>query len=217
MNREERRPVFLVFEGLDGSGKTTCAKRTAELLGAHFMTTPSEALRGYRDPILASFKTSQEAAQLFYLATVVAASREIDAHLASGVSVVLDRYLLSTQVYAEFRGSKLNIDEEIERLLRPADLTVFLDVPLEVRQARIAKRAESSVADQETFSVAADRTLRAGYNRWFENRIVGDLLRLDASRNSADELTAEIVKIVGSCRDSSGLDHRHLEFPRRFA
>lgn len=193
MNRKKRRPVFLVFEGLDGSGKTTCAKRTAELIGAHFMTTPSEALRDYRDPILASFKTSQEAAQLFYLATVVAASLEIDAHLASGVSVVLDRYLLSTQVYAEFRGSTLHIDEEIERLLRPADLTVFLDVPLEVRQARIAKRAESSVADQETFSVAADRTLRAGYNRWFENRIVGALLRIDASRRSANEVASDVV------------------------
>lgn len=206
MNRKKRRPVLLVFEGLDGSGKTTCAKRTAKVLGAHFMTTPSEGLRPYRDPILASFKTSQEAAQLFYLATVVAASREIDAHLASGVSVVLDRYFLSTQVYADFRGSKLNIDEEIERLLRPADLTVFLDVPLEVRQARTAKRAESSEADLETFSVAADQMLLAGYNRRFKNRIVGALLRIDASRHSADELTTEIVKIVDSCRTSSGLD-----------
>jgi dTMP kinase len=217
MNRKKRRPVFLVFEGLDGSGKTTCARRTAELLGAHFMTTPSEALRDHRDPILASFKTSQEAAQLFYLATVVAASREIDAHLASGVSVVLDRYLLSTQVYAEFRGSKLHIDEEIELLLRPADLTVFLEVPLEVRQARAGKRAESSVADQETFSVAADRTLRDGYNRRFENRIVGALLRLDASRRSAVELAGDVANHVETHLGSNSLNRRHLEFPRNEA
>lgn len=157
------------------------------------MTTPSEELRPCRDQILASLKTSQEAAQLFYLATVLAASRAIEAHLAAGESVVLDRYLLSTQVYAEFRGSQLHIDEQIERLLRPADLTVFLDVPLEVRKARISGRPESSVADQETLTVAADRTLRAGYDRWFKKRIVGTLLRKDASRKSPNELAGDVV------------------------
>lgn len=40
---------------------------------------------------------------------------------------------LSTQAYAAFRGSQLNLDDTSD-LLEPADLTVFLDTPLEVRR-----------------------------------------------------------------------------------
>jgi dTMP kinase len=196
MTKSHSKPVFVVFEGLDGSGKTTCAKRTAELLEARYMTTPSEALRSHRDRFVADFGDCQEAAQLFYLATVVAASREVEACLASGLSVVLDRYFLSTQVYAEFRGSKLSIEKGIEQVLHPADITVFLDVPLGVRQARTARRPESSSADQETFDVNADRTLRTAYERRFESPIIGMLVQIDGSRRSAEELAGEVVRQI---------------------
>lgn len=44
----------MVFEGLDGSGKSTCAKLTADLLGAEYLTTPSEQVKKYRDAIVKS-------------------------------------------------------------------------------------------------------------------------------------------------------------------
>lgn len=74
----------MVFEGLDGAGKSTLATGVAAALGARWMTTPSPRVRGFRDELIAGFDGCQEAAQLFYLATVFAASREIAAELAAG-------------------------------------------------------------------------------------------------------------------------------------
>ncbi len=115
----ERPPVFVVFEGLDGAGKTTVARRVAATMNAAYLTTPSAAVRVFRDDLIRDFGGSQEAAHLFYLATVFAASREVDALIVQGRSVVLDRYLLSTQAYAEFRGSALRLEEV--RLQKVAD------------------------------------------------------------------------------------------------
>ena len=196
----QRHPVFLVLEGLDGSGKTTVAKRAAEIIGARYMTTPSEAVRAHREAIVTSFGPSQEAAQLFYLATVLAASREVEACLTSGVSVVLDRYFLSTQVYAEFRGSQLRIEDEIERLLRPADFTIFLDASLDLRRSRMAQRADTSAADRETYDLVADSMLRAGYELRLENQIVGNLIRVDTSQGDANEVAAYLVRQIGYVR-----------------
>ena len=70
-------PIFVVFEGLDGTGKSTCARLVAERLGAELLTTPSPEVRRYRDDLIECYAGSQEAAQLFYLSTVFAASDQI--------------------------------------------------------------------------------------------------------------------------------------------
>ncbi|TCJ14896.1 hypothetical protein EZJ19_08385 [Parasulfuritortus cantonensis] len=192
MNRLDERPVFIVFEGLDGAGKSSAAKRTACLLGAHYMTTPTQAVRIYRDEIIGSLKGNQEAAQLFYLATVMAASADVRALLASGQSVVLDRYFLSTQVYAEFRGSTLDVDDAVGKLLLPADLTVFLDAPWAVRQDRVLGRG-CSAADRETLSAFAHSQLLSGYERRANHQVTGRLVRIDSSIATIDEIASMVV------------------------
>lgn len=194
--------VFIVFEGLDGSGKSTCAKRTAELLGALYLTTPSGALRIHREDILDSFSGCQEAAQLMYLASVANASHEIHNLLHAGQSVVLDRYVLSTQVYAEFRGSTFEGDTAISKILTPANLTVYLDAPLSARRDRVHSR--SSIvppADEETLSEQANAALRAGYFRRFSQSTNGKVLLLDSSLLGIDEI-AQIV--ADECHNLSG-------------
>lgn len=187
-------PVFVVFEGLDGSGKSTCARRAAAVLGACYLKTPSGPLLDHRESIIASFNGSQEAAQLLYLASVVDASRIAKTHLAAGQSVVLDRYLLSTQVYAEFRGSTLHIDDAISEVLRAADLTVFLDAPLAVRRTRMSARSHVVAADDaETLSESADLALREGYRRRFCLPVTGRALVLDSSRLDINEIASAVA------------------------
>lgn len=195
----ERPPTFVVFEGLDGAGKSTVAQLVAAELNAIYMTTPSPQVRVFRDELLAALGPCQEAAQLFYLATVFAASREVDAHIAEGRSVVLDRYFLSTQAYAEFRGSVLRIDD-IQRHLRPADLTVYLDAPLDVRRSRITLRPGESAADRETLSPAADARLRQTHAARSDLRVVGRLLTLDTALVSPEQAAARVLEEV---RESS--------------
>jgi dTMP kinase len=177
-------PYFIVFEGLDGSGKSTTARRCAERLGARYMTTPSPSVREYRESLIDALGCCPEAPQLFYMATVFAASQEIGELLAAGESVVLDRYYLSTQAYAQFRGSTLDLDT-LSNALRPATLTVFLDAPLHVRRERVVRRGASR-ADRETLSPEADRQLRALHFQRRELAVVGELLTLDSHAHEAD-------------------------------
>ena len=91
---DRQEPVFVVFEGLDGSGKSTCAKLVADLLGAEFLTTPSPEVRVYRDDLIERFDGCQEACKFFfYLATVFSASQAARALLREGRAVV-DRSVL---------------------------------------------------------------------------------------------------------------------------
>lgn len=194
--------VFVVFEGLDGSGKSACAQRTAEVLGAHYMTTPSGPLRANREQIVESFNGCQEAAHLMYLASVASASQSIGRLMSEGTSVVLDRYFLSTQVYAAFRGSTLGGDKSVARLLQPATLTVYLDAPLSVRRDRVQRRSSVvSLADAETLSEQADQALREGYRTRFDLPINRDVLTLDSSQFGVDEIAeavlAQLQRVTG--------------------
>lgn len=191
MSTPRVRPVFVVFEGLDGTGKSTCARRTADALGAEYLTTPSLRLRAHRDAIVVDFDGSQEAAQLFYLATVFSASREVKRLLASGSSVVLDRYFLSTQAYAAFRGSTIGLDELAGSLLCP-HLTVLLEAPLDVRRARVTDRG-ATMADRETMQAAADAGLRFEHDRRLGLPVIGRLLRCDTSVETPDDVAARVV------------------------
>ncbi len=188
------RPTFIVFEGLDGSGKSTCAAQLAKHIGAELVTTPSPHVRRYRDDLIECLGPSQEARQLFYLATVFAASDEVAALLHRGRSVVLDRYFLSTQAYAAFRGSRLVVDE-VQRLLRPADVTVYLDTPLDTRIARLQRRG-TSAADLETITPEADARLREEHLRRANLDLVGRFVRvaghLGSPRDVLDRVLAEL-------------------------
>ncbi len=183
------RPKFVVLEGLDGAGKTTAAKLFAKETGAVCMTTPSEALRAHRDVIVESLAT-QSSRQLFYLSTVEDASERIRLLLGQGRSVVLDRYYLSTQAYAAFRGSNLEVPLLEATLLIP-DLTVFVEAPLEVRRARLLKRGFNPF-DRETMSEKANARLIREYEARFGCRVTGRLLRIDTSTVEPCEIVQRI-------------------------
>lgn len=191
----KERPRFIVFEGLDGAGKSTCAQRTAELLDAKYLTTPSDKLRQYRNPVVNGFGSCQEAIQFFYFATVLAASAEARSCLDDGKSVVLDRYFLSTQVYAEFRGSQFPVDEALVKFLLPADLTIFLDVPLEIRRKRVAVRG-SDAADRETLTEGSDQYLRQAYMRLISLPVVGEWMPIDAAQSSIDDIARRVADVL---------------------
>ncbi len=174
---------FIVFEGIEGSGKTTQAALLAEWLGRvgipHRLTREpggTDVAEQIRSVILHGDDIPIETELLLVLAARAAHVHElIRPAVAAGQLVVCDRYELSTFAY---QGVGRELGLERVRLLNDfatgglkPDLTIVVDVPTSVGEARRAKSRPSS-----------DRIERAGDS--FHNR-VAEAYRLLASRESA--------------------------------
>lgn len=148
----EKKGLFLVFEGIDGSGKTSQLKRTKEYLkakGYDVVTTRepggtpiSEKIRGLLlDPSNGEMDDRCElllygAARAQHLAEVILPAIE------HGKAVLCDRFSLSTAAYQGYgRGISLELLEAVHSVaafqVKP-DLTLVVDVPVEVSAHRVA-------------------------------------------------------------------------------
>ena len=148
----EKKGLFLVFEGIDGSGKTSQLKRTKEYLEANgydVLTTRepggtpiSEKIRGLLlDPLNGEMDDRCElllygAARAQHLAEVILPA------IRNGKAVLCDRFSLSTAAYQGYgRGISLELLEAVHSVaafdVKP-DLTLVVDVPVEVSAYRVA-------------------------------------------------------------------------------
>jgi dTMP kinase len=147
-----RRGRFITLEGPDGSGKTTAARHLAEWLRSRGEPTVLTGEPGgtplgeeVRRLVLHLRDVSDDLdpradALLFAAARAQHTTRLIMPTLARGENVVCARYLDSSLAY---QGAGYGIDgDEIRRLQRFAtfelvpDLTILVDVPVEVGLAR---------------------------------------------------------------------------------
>lgn len=143
------RGIFLVFEGPEGTGKSSLIPLVAERFRRAGVepvvvrepggTPAAEALR---EQVLHSGGTWTAERELLYLAAARAdlVAEVIRPALAEGRVVISDRYSLSTRAY-QGAGRGLPLDK-VEWVLAAAtggltpDLTVILDLPPEVGLAR---------------------------------------------------------------------------------
>jgi dTMP kinase len=174
---------FIVFEGVEGSGKSTQARMLADWLGRHgvphrLTREPGGTFVGeqVRSVLLHGGDMPSEAELLLLLAARAAHVQEVvSPALARGEIVVSDRYELSSFAYQGL-GRELGLDR-VKTLnsfatggLRP-DLTVLIDVPWEEAvPRRLRNRPEE------------DRIERAGAE--FHARVV-EAYRLLASSEPA--------------------------------
>jgi len=145
------RGVFVAFEGIDGSGKSTHARRVAAAANALFTFEPGDTALGasLRTALLDADTEMSPATE----ALLMLADRAHHVHcviepaLVGGRSVVSDRYAASTLAYQGFgRGVDLETLRAATALatgdLSP-DVTVLLDVPVSVaRQRGAAQRGD---------------------------------------------------------------------------
>lgn len=150
-----RTGFFIVFEGIDGSGKSTQARMLAERLhmaGMPVMLTaePSDGPTGL---LIKSFSTRpdpDEEARLFTRDRKEHVDTVILPALKEGRVVICDRYVYSSVAYQGARG--LDPDEIISmnRSFAPdPDVTILLTVPLDTALARIQKGRENGFTSFE--------------------------------------------------------------------
>ncbi|CEG36158.1 thymidylate kinase [Plasmopara halstedii] len=154
-----KRGVFLLFEGVDRCGKTTQTKMLHDALNAT-SSSPCATLLHFPDRSTAigksihSYLTSSEAMDdhvihLLFSANRWEAARKIEALLASGRHLIVDRYSFSGVAFSAAKsGMSLDWCWGPEIGLPQPDAVIFLDVP--VTQA--AKRTDFGQERYETLS-----------------------------------------------------------------
>ena len=146
------RGRFIVFEGIDGAGKTTqidLLEKELKGIGRRVYRTaePTESVTGgmLRDALAGiSKRTACEMAALFTLDRIfhnVNPVHGIEKMLNDGVDVICDRYYYSTLAYqgSEIEGDwALDMNLNCPEIRRP-DVCLFLDLTPEQSMERISK------------------------------------------------------------------------------
>jgi dTMP kinase len=196
-------PKLIVLEGIDGSGTTTQLDRLARHLEArgrsvHVTREPSTGPVGrlLREILLGQHRLPDgtpadglTAALLFAADRRDHVRREIEPALAAGKDVISDRYLLSSLVYQAEEADAAWV-ASLARDIRPADLTLLLDLPVAIaaQRRRAAGRPEERYDDDRVQEAVAAR-YRAFASQDPNARII------DASA-SIDVVTAGVTNTV---------------------
>lgn len=192
-----RRGLFLAFEGVEGSGKTTQVRLLAEALRARGVSVtvarePGSTPLGerVRETVLADLELGVPArSELFLMLAARAAFVEqvVLPGLAAGEVVIADRFELSTLAYqGAGRGLPL---EEVRACNRFAtggvapDATLFLDLD-PVEGARRQDAAGKSRDRMEREAVEFHARVAAGYRELA--REVEGIVRVDAAGDPAE-------------------------------
>ena len=178
-----RHGLLITFEGGDGAGKSTQARRLRSRLAraghaVRLLAEPGGTVLGQRLRRLLKFSRQEitpQAELLLFLASRAQLTQEVILPaLAQGAVVICDRYADSTAAYQGY-GRGLDL-EEVHRLnagatqgLRP-DLTVLLDVPPE---EALQRRAPATHDRMERGAAEFHDRVRQGYR---------DLARNEPSR-----------------------------------
>jgi dTMP kinase len=176
MEEPQKRGLFIAFEGIDGSGKTTQLKHAAkfiyDLSKDHdvLMTreptrrnrTLREALQAHRD----LFQPAQWFSQVFVQDRKAHVAEVIEPALRAGVHVLSDRFSLSTLAYQTAQGVPLIDLFELHKDVLWPDITFFLRCDPDVAQAR----KKSSGEQQDRFDADLDfqRKVAANYEEIIE-------------------------------------------------
>jgi dTMP kinase len=190
----KKKGIFIVMEGLDGSGKTTQAKLlAANLQPKHKVLCTAEPSRGkigtyIRNNVLyekTRASTVMEAL-LFAADRIEHIQNEVQPALDEGQLVICDRYTYSSLAYQGSAGLNLEWIQTINQHALKPDLALFIDVPPEAVLQRL-KRKKSVMENLET-----QRRVREIYQKYIAK---GELIRVDGEKPK-DEVAQEIFKTV---------------------
>jgi len=147
--KRKHKGKFICIEGVDGSGKTTQAKRLVRYLrskdyDAVYTTEPSAGKIG---ALIRGFVLSRKSrvpialeALLFAADRVDHVQTEVEPLLKQGKIVVCDRYLFSSLAYQGAAELDLHWMDCINKFALKPDLTLFLDVSPEVAISRLKRK-----------------------------------------------------------------------------
>ena len=160
---------FVVFEGIECSGKSSCLEEVSKYLTEkniqHIKTQEPNEKYGIRNLIkkeILSGHISDPLTDLFAfsLDRELHLKNEIIPALAKGLVVLCDRYLYSTIAYQGYvQGLPLSYIKTVQNAFMRPDLTLLLDLPAEVAMERMSSRTKKEKYDD----LDSLRVLREAY------------------------------------------------------
>ena len=203
--------LFISFEGIDGSGKSTQTKRLAKRLqqdghevvltrepGGSVGAEEIRALVLQGDPERWSAETEIllfTAARRDHLECVILPA------LSAGKIVICDRFADSTRMYQGIsRGNLREIVDRLHDLMIPhdPDITLLIDMDPEIGLSR-AKARSTKEERFEDFGLQLQQTMREGFLTLAEE--YSDRFRVIDGHGDADQIAEEIyAQIIGLIR-----------------
>ena len=190
----ETRNIFVVLEGLDGTGKTTVASALKVAMKESgrptvCVRTPLPPYDQIASKVIALGTVESRFA--FFLASIFDASERIRKQL-SDTSVVCDRYVYSTLAYHLALGVDRRFVEAVPRVLQP-DFKFLLTVDEKTRRRRITERGKMTAGDRSSRDdVALVDRIRDEYARF-------EFSAIDTGEGNPEEVAKSILScVVGS-------------------
>ncbi len=202
----ENRGKFIVFEGIDGSGKSTQIELLTKCLQGRGVECRQtlEPTFGMVGEVLHDILSGKKVADPKVTASLFVADRldhilnskdGVLKSLNEGKTVICDRYYFSSYAYQSVevpRDWVIAANRLAAESLRP-DATIFIDISAETAMDRISKNRESTELYENRERLAR---VREGYFSAFELlRDEEKVFVVDGNR-SIDLIAAEIEKIV---------------------
>ena len=202
-----KRGAFLVFEGIDGSGKGTQIRRLKKKLEeegypVYRTAEPNDSPIGslIHQIMIGRIQTTNDViASLFVADRLDHIQNDVNGllkFLNRGVNVLSDRYYFSSYAY---QSVDLPMDwiirshEPVSALLRP-DLTVFIDVDPEITMARIEQNRMTKERFEE---IGRQIETRKRYFEAFEKLKNEEYVLVIDGNRSADEVARDIWEQTG--------------------
>lgn len=202
-----KKGCLIVFEGIEGSGKTTASRNLEKFLATKDYKTlwtrePTTSKIGWliQNILLGQVTVAEEAIPLLFAADRADhTKRVILPAMNKGHVVISDRYIHSSLAYQRsgmkkpFRGDWL---KEINKYALKPDLVIFLDIAPEEGLSRIGKWQR--IHDDKFFEdLEAQKRIRQAYHELLElNRPSNSLLQRNLFSDSKPESNKESNDIL---------------------
>ncbi|MBT5642097.1 dTMP kinase [Candidatus Bathyarchaeota archaeon] len=187
--------LFIVFEGVDGGGKSTQMKMLSDFfkrkgyeVEQHMEPTQETigtVLWDYMNSKNRSFKPETEA--LLFAADRIEHGKNIRKALEERKIVISDRYKHSSLAYQGAAGADVDWMQSLNKHALVPDLVILLDIDPEKSLGRVSDREKTVFEENEYL-----KKVRAEYLRYAE---LGELVVVDAVQ-SIEEVHADILKHV---------------------
>jgi len=189
---------FIVFEGIDGSGKTTQSKLAVEYLNqkgydAIWTKEPTNGKIGKllkKEYLKISVNFPEIDAFLFCADRIEHIEMFIKPNLNLGKLVVSDRYNLSTFAYQQAQGISLSWLLELQKNVLVPDLVIFIDLSTEESIKRTSDSATIKFEKEEFLKKVRENFLNLPKILKNQKIIVVD------GKGAIEEVRARIVRVL---------------------